>query len=338
MVSLDAPMPRTTRPGASWASDPVHAAMTEGVRVYTGTTAVPIRSFSVHVATAAPTTRASGPARVPAIQTLSYPSDSTRSATRRHMARSGGTGRLAATRMGALAWHTRGRATRCGSPLLVLHGSADVPPAPQQIAEAGYDVADAADVEVSRPVGVALEPAAAKLGRHLGRRQDVDCESAETAEHVEVERMVGGVEQGQGVRGGGRRPVQHRTDRGDAGVDRDENGLGVGGPVEDEGAPRPGEVERRSGRQTEQVAGAEPLRHQVEQQLDALRLLGTRGDRVRPDQPVAADREQAGQELTGPEAEAAGDAEEEGARVGTVIGDGVEDRGALLSHACQQSG
>src|SRR5262245_18834421 len=338
MVSLDAPMPRTTRPGASWASDPVHAAMTEGVRVYTGTTAVPIRSFSVHVATAAPTTKASGPAPVSATQTLSYPSDSTRSATRRHMARSGGTGRLAATRMGALAWHTRGGVTRCGSPLLVLHGSADVPPAPQQIAQPGYDVADAADVEVSRPVGVVVEPAAANLGLHLGRRHDVDVQTGKTSELVQVERMMGGVEQGQRVRGGGRRPVQHRTDRGDAGVDRDEDGLGVGGPVEEEGPPWPCEVERRPGRQTEQVAGAEPLQHQVEQQLDALRLLGTRGDRVWPDHPVAADREQTGQELTGPEAEAPGDAEEEGARVGTVIGDGVEDRGALLSHACRQSG
>src|SRR5262249_60950934 len=108
------------------------------------------------------------------IQTLSYPSDSTRSATRRHMARSGGTGRLAARRMGALAWHTRGCATRRGSPLLVLHGPADVPPAPQQIAEPGHDVADAADVEVPRPVGVPVEPAAANLPLHLGRRHDID--------------------------------------------------------------------------------------------------------------------------------------------------------------------
>ena len=71
MVSLDAPMPSTTRSGASWATDPAPAAMTDGVRVYTGTTAVPMRRRLVQVATAAPTTKASGPAPVSAIQTLS---------------------------------------------------------------------------------------------------------------------------------------------------------------------------------------------------------------------------------------------------------------------------
>ena len=61
----------TTRPAASCARDPAPAAMTDGVRVYTGITAVPIRSRVVQVATAAPTTNASGPAPVSAIQTLS---------------------------------------------------------------------------------------------------------------------------------------------------------------------------------------------------------------------------------------------------------------------------
>ena len=57
-------------------------------------------------AAAAPTTNASGPAPVSAIQTLSYPSASARSATRRHMARSGGMGRLAASGIGGAshAW------------------------------------------------------------------------------------------------------------------------------------------------------------------------------------------------------------------------------------------
>jgi hypothetical protein len=41
------------------------------VRVYAGTTAVPIRSRVVTPATAAATTNASGPAPVSAIQTLS---------------------------------------------------------------------------------------------------------------------------------------------------------------------------------------------------------------------------------------------------------------------------
>src|SRR5215472_59697 len=161
MVSLDAPMPRTTRPGASWASEPAHAAMTEGVRVYTGTTAVPIRSFSVHVPTAAPTTKASGPAPVSAIQTLSYPSDSTRSATRRHMARSGGTGRLAARRMGRSIARPHPPHNPARSPALVLDRAAGVSAPAQQVAQAWHDVADATDEELPRAVGVALEPAAA---------------------------------------------------------------------------------------------------------------------------------------------------------------------------------
>jgi hypothetical protein len=33
IVSLDAPMPSTKRPGASWATDPAPAAITDGLRV-----------------------------------------------------------------------------------------------------------------------------------------------------------------------------------------------------------------------------------------------------------------------------------------------------------------
>src|SRR5262249_9315800 len=79
------------------------------------------------------------------------------------MARSGGTGRLAARRMRRsiacrVGGHNPGR-----SPALVLDRASDVAGAPEQIAQAVDDLADAADEEVAGAVGVALEPAAAHL-------------------------------------------------------------------------------------------------------------------------------------------------------------------------------
>src|SRR5262249_58361395 len=79
------------------------------------------------------------------------------------MARSGGTGRLAARRMRRsiacrVGGHNPGR-----SPALVLDRAPDVAAAPEQIAQARDDLADAADEEVPAAVGVALEPAAAHL-------------------------------------------------------------------------------------------------------------------------------------------------------------------------------
>src|SRR5262249_11331551 len=92
--------------------------MTEGERVYTGMTAVPMRTRRVTSAATALTTKASGPAPGAAIHRRSYPSASARSATRRHMPRSGGSGRLAASRGGA-------EGMRC-SPARASHGA---PPA-----------------------------------------------------------------------------------------------------------------------------------------------------------------------------------------------------------------
>src|SRR5262245_66320376 len=79
------------------------------------------------------------------------------------MARSGGTGRLAARRMRRsiacrVGGHNPGR-----SPALVLDRASDVAGAPEQIAQAVDDLADAADEEVAGAGGGAPEPAAAHL-------------------------------------------------------------------------------------------------------------------------------------------------------------------------------
>ncbi len=61
MAWLEAPSPSRKRPGARWDSVIAVAASTAGVRVYTGITAVPMRTRCVRWATAAAQVSASMP-------------------------------------------------------------------------------------------------------------------------------------------------------------------------------------------------------------------------------------------------------------------------------------
>src|SRR5262245_28224539 len=117
------------------------------------------------------------------------------------MARSGGTGRLPARRMRRSVACRVGGDNPVRSPALVLDRAPDVAAAPKQIAQAGDDLADAADEEVPAADGVTLEPAAAHLVLGGRRGDHVEGETGQRGELVVIDRPGGGVEQRQGMRG-----------------------------------------------------------------------------------------------------------------------------------------
>src|SRR5262249_56202694 len=117
----------------------------------------------------------------------------------------------------------------------------------------------------------------------------------------------------------------------------EERRRGLGSAVEQEGAPWPGEVESRAGRQVEEMVGPRTARDPIDQQLEMLAVLGTRRDGVRTDQALPADRQQAGDELPGAERDPARDVKEQRARLATVVPHRFEHGGALLSHGCPRS-
>src|SRR5437016_6078884 len=107
------------------------------------------------------------------------------------MARSGGSGRLAPRRGSGegMAPDRTGRAigSSHGSPLLVLHRAPLVARATEKVAQIGYQLSDAADVEPTAPVGVAVDPAASDLVAKRGARDLVEVQDRVlTREHVQL--------------------------------------------------------------------------------------------------------------------------------------------------------
>src|SRR6058998_6990 len=96
------------------------------------------------------------------------------------------------------------------------------------------------------------------------------------------------------------RAPQHRTDRRDARPVGDEDRLRLRRAVEDERAPRPREPDARPDREAEEIWRSESARDEVQADLEVV-VFGIGRERVRPDEGLAPDRKEGGDELPGPE-------------------------------------
>src|SRR5581483_4095802 len=226
------------------------------------------------------------------------------------------------------------------SPLLVLHRATLVAGAAEDVAERRDDRADAADEEAATPVAVAVDPASRHLVAERGARYVREGEAlVPSSEVVDLRPVEDGraglrrVEQADPTTRRRERAVDHRSDRRDAGAVRDEDRLGIGRVVEDEGSPRAGEVDGRTLLEPEEIRRARSARDAVQADLHQLPVR-VRRDRVRTDQPLAPARDQARDELPRPERDALAVrlAEEERAGIGVVRYDALDARAVLGRH------
>src|SRR5262245_40661798 len=201
-----------------------------------------MRKRVVTAETAAATTKASGPAPVSAIHTLSYPSSSMRRAAAWQAGRSGGSGRLAASFIDPVLGTDAGVETR-RLPLLVLHRAPGVAGAAQPIAQPIDELANAADPDVTAAVVVGIDQARNDLVGERRRWHSRHVDAGKRGELVRVDAERGAVEQTHRPRRSARDVPEHRADRGDAGLRGYEHELGVGGFVADERAPGPCEAQ-----------------------------------------------------------------------------------------------